>query len=343
MASKSVESFQKIAVAIMMGFVILILLSGLYGIIIAITKLEISTIITILTAFIAVVALSALVISALKKNPSLLIISLIGYPSCGKTVYISVLFREFITRKISNISFLPYGLETNEQIAHNWNLLTSGKWLPPTKNDEKFPYSAVASVGQGLFADRYTIQMRDFAGENISIFNTNNELIREERWLHKSKYFKNFAESDVIFLAIDGQEILDALISKDNHKIAETENSMIAALNMVREYKSVSIGNKMRIPVGIIFMKWDLITNYTNKLTEKSADSEEQFSLISSSKELNQYMNLITFCKNNCKNFEIFYVSSIGYLAEGGLPPTELAPINVTTPIEWALKIKTTE
>jgi hypothetical protein len=337
MANKFSEPLEKMVVAIIMSLFILSFLSGIYWLSITFLKFDISTILTIFIGFVAIIAVSITFMNGINKNPSLLIISLIGFPESGKTVYISVLFREFLTKEISNIAFSPYGLETNEKVSHNWNLLTSGQWLPHTENEERFPYSAVASVGKGWSENKYTIQLRDFAGSNIKMFNQEEKIV-EDRWLHNSNYFKNFAESDVIFFAIDGKEIVKAIDSNDYNQISRMENSIITALNLVKEYKNVQIGNKMIVPVGLIFTKWDLIIDRDR--IKKSQNSEVKSEDMINGKELELFKNLIAIGRKNCYNFEVFNVSSVGHLAEDGSPPRVLEPINVTLPIEWALRIK---
>ena len=227
-------------------------------------------------------------------------------------MYLSVLFKEFINQKISNVFLSPYGVETTEEVTKNWNVLASGQWLKQTKVDKTFDFKAIATVGEGIFEKRFKLDLADYAGENIEKF-------EDEKLLHKSKYFRYIIDSDVIFIAIDGLEALNSIISKDKNEILTTENALIAALNLIKQEKNVPLGRKLKTPIGIIIMKSDLIRDYLMKNEEVSSS----FAKLEKGARIEKfidglYRDLIEYCTLNCLNLEIFYVSSVGHLTEEG-------------------------
>lgn len=254
----------------------------------------------------------SLTVRTLYSHATPLVISILGLPSSGKTVYLTVLFNELETRDVSNINFSRYGQETIEQVEKNISTLTRGKWLPPTKESEVSIYRANAVFKKGLFPKKYKIEIADYAGELLG------ELLPDDdRWLHKTKYFKNAIQSDAIVLSIDCMTLLDA--NDDNMTLMQSH--LVAAIQVLLEEKGVDIDRKLQAPVAIVYMKSDLFNNL-----------EEQWI------ELRKKMSrLESICKKRCANISFFYVSSVGSTNED-MPPQILEPFNVISPIRWILE-----
>lgn len=256
-------------------------------------------------------------IAFVNRNPTPLSISLLGFPASGKTVFLTVLFDVLMTngtRSNYSIIFSPYGSETVERVVSHLNLLTRGKWLPKTGKNEVFYYRALASMGTGIFSRRLKIEIGDYAGENIGQFDTD-----DERWLHKTDYFKYVIQSEVILLSVDSKEVA----GKNESIIQAIENSLIAAIQLVIENKGVDINKKLKAPVALIFMKCDLV------------------SVRSLDKLKNKLSRLINLCQKRCLYFKIFMTSSVGHINKDGSPPAKLTPIGIVEPIIWALQRRT--
>lgn len=251
----------------------------------------------------------------LNRNPTPLLISLIGFPNSGKTVYLTSLFNELMTKNDSAIKFLPYGTETIEKVETDINILMNNNWLEKTKPFELFHYYAKASVEEGFFKQKFKIDITDFPGEYFHEFEQN----IKQNSLHKSKYFNLAIQSEVILFSIDTAVIKDAKRNGNISIIRDMESKFIIALQVLLDNKGVEIGKKLKAPIAMVFMKCDIIHE----------DSWEEIS--------ENFPRFISFCRQNCSNFKIFYTSSVGEL-KNGIPRSPLRPFGVVDPIIWALK-----
>ena len=86
----------------------------------------------------------------------------------------------------------------------------------------------------------------------------------------------------------------------------------------------------MKAPVALLFTKADVLTSKESYNIKENR--QRTLSTITS------YLpDLVKWCTEHCSNFEMFLVSSVGYL-EDGHPPKELKPFGVIDAISWILK-----
>jgi len=258
----------------------------------------------------------------LKKNPIPRKVALLGAPKAGKTVYLTMLFRQLAAYKAAEVSFQPYGLETIETVLKNVQTLSGGYWLKPTSEDSVFFFRTNAVVGKpkSFFKRYYTVEIGDYAGEKMAEFDSTSD-----RWLHRSEYFKYAIGCDALFLAVDGA----ILASKKNQDIEEMQLKLIAALQVLIEEKHVRPDSKMRVPVGLLILKSDLL--FDQSPVEGTISEQEKYIR-------NKLDRLITICQERCQHFKLFFVAAVGYKkSENNLPPSELEPQYVITPMAWAL------
>ncbi|MFH1420625.1 MAG: hypothetical protein ABIG30_01525 [Candidatus Aenigmatarchaeota archaeon] len=248
----------------------------------------------------------------LRKNPKPIRIGLVGLPGSGKTVFLSVLFYEIQSHGGDDISFQPYGRETIEEVTRNINILVSGKWLPRTESDVVFPFRANARIPGGLFPRRYTVEIGDYAGEHIHEFDSTSE-----QWLHRTKYFAYIADSDILFLAVDGEK----LIKGNPLQTEQMLNNLIAAIQVLLDEKGVKFSRKTTMPVAVLILKADCM--------EQTKDSEIF--------ALKKIKRLLAICENRCYKSQAFFVSSVGSVDDQGNPTQKINPINICDPITWAL------
>lgn len=260
----------------------------------------------------AVAFYGMMIIRLLYRNPTSFTISLLGFPLSGKTVYLTVLFDELQRTQETAIQFVPYGQETVERVTHDLNTLSKGVWLPTTQPGSVFYYRANASIGFGLFRRRYKIEIADFAGERIGELDSS-----DEKWLHKSDYFKYVIQSEAVLFAMDCQ----VLIKGDKAQREEMQNAFVAALQILAESKGVTENRRLQTPIALLFLKADLLRN--------SVKEEDLPSMIP---------RLISVCERRCANFRYFFVSSVGELGPQEYPPETLRPRNVVAPIVWILR-----
>jgi hypothetical protein len=293
---------------------------------------QISTLGVILVAVMSVIIGILSFYLTFQKHPSLLLISLIGFTRSGKTVYLTMLFNEFMPKKIDGVLFSTYGSETAEEVGKNLNLLYAKKWLLPTKVSSVFPFRAIASLESGLTRKKFKIEIDDFAGEY-------SEEIKDESWIHKSKYFDNVMKSDVIFFTIDGECILNSIKNQDTSQTHSLENSYITALKLIMEGKGVPLERKMKTPVALIVTKCDLFYSYFEKFDNMATSGKSVTTWDSGHKHVIQQsiQRLLDYCEGNLSNYQIFYTTSVGKLDDDNTPSSSLKPENITKPIIWAL------
>jgi hypothetical protein len=280
---------------------------------------------TVITVFVTLMSVGfvGFWVRTLQRHPFPIKVALLGAPKAGKTVYLTMLFRQLPSFGSTSISFQPYGLETIETVSKNVQTLSGGVWLKPTSEDSVFFFRANAVVGKSLFRRRFTIEIGDYAGEKMEEFDTSSE-----RWLHRTEYFKYAVGCDIVFLAIDGA----ILASGDAVQIENMQLKLIAALQVLIDERNVSPERKMRAPVGLLILKSDL-------LVDKVPDNAniEGYLVEGVTVRLGR---LFDVCKQRCENFKLFAVASVGYVKiENELPPKDLEPVCVVTPMAWALRI----
>jgi len=247
------------------------------------------------------------------QTPSTLTMSVLGYPHSGKTVYLTVLFSELMSgNSQKNISFRAYGSETLERISTDYRLLCKGVWLPPTPNEGVFYYRATVGLSN---LKKYKLEIGDFAGEKFR-----NDLQDNNSFFHKTEYFKYVILSDIVFLAIDIEQVC-ASIHHNIDYITNIETSCIASLTIMQESKNIGFNKRIRFPVALLFLKADL-------LEKKNLDEQSI---------CEYFRKLIGFCKTNCNNFKYFFVSSTGTenLEEGNL--AKMQPQGIMEPVVWSI------
>lgn len=266
----------------------------------------------VMVSFIVLLPLALLVANLFITHPTSLVISMLGFKDYGKTVYLTVLFNKLTVNQFQHIAFSQYGSETIERITDNLNTLSRREWLPPTIAGEIFPFRANAHLRKGLTRRAYKIEIGDFAGEHMGEFDTANE-----RYLHKTKYFKYVVQSDAIFAVVD----MSRIIKGSRSKAEAIQNSFKSALQMLFLEKGVPTDKKMSAPVALILTKTDLcgfemaVDIFKTKMPE-----------------------LVSLCQKRCENFEIFPVSSVGEVGSRGQPPGRLNPYGVIEPLIWILE-----
>jgi GTPase SAR1 family protein len=251
----------------------------------------------------------------LNRNPFPLKVALLGQPNAGKSVYLTMLFRELPFSSSDTVSFQPYGLETIETVSKNIKSLTGGFWLAPTTKDSVFFFRANATLGKSVFRRRYTVEIGDFAGERIVELGSSGDY-----WLHRSEYFKYAIGCDVLMLAVDGA----ILATGKSSEIEEMQLRLIAALQILIDEKGVSPEHRLSTPVAVLVLKSDLLA--ANKVDPDQA--------------LDKIQRLIALGERRCRDFRWFFVSAIGTVAvlKDNAPPSELNPIYVVEPMMWALQ-----
>jgi hypothetical protein len=287
----------------------------------------------VLVAVFFTIVYTIFIINFLQRTPSTLTISILGFPNAGKTVFLTVLFEELRSiQQFNHFIFSAYGDETIERTLKDIKLLSTGQWLPPTPITGLFYYRAQVFEKVGMINKRFMIEIPDYAGENIKEFDVNND-----KWLHKTPYFENVVQSHAVLLAIDSEKVLES----KNFDLIEMENSFIAAIQKLREKKGVDFERKIKAPVALLFMKYDLVKHTPNPLLDKDKLGDLLVHMHArEDKEVLEHKlpRLMEVCRRGCSNFDTFIVSSVGEIDTKGRPPEHLRPFGVVDPLLWILK-----
>lgn len=269
-------------------------------------------------------------VTLLNTVPKTFSLSILGIPRPGKTVYLNVLFDQLQQGNVKNIQFSPYGHDTIERVLSNLNVLTSGRWLPPTEPGTVSYYRANTSIKRLPLNKQFKIELADYAGEHIGEFDSSTEM-----WLHKSDFFNYVTQSEGLMLAMDVEYILREAPAN----VEKMQNAYVAAIQILVEKKGQSGGQKLNIPVTLLFMKSDLLSNEAflksdiydaPRLHGKEAEINEEF-------VLQKVARLVNVCQRRCVHFKYFYVTSVGQISSDGEPPEQLRPQGVVEPLLWML------
>jgi hypothetical protein len=270
----------------------------------------------------------------LQRNPTSLRIALVGLPGSGKTVFLSVLFHELPLFRDGKIAFQPYGIETIEEVARNLDILASGGWPPRTGAVQVFPFRANARVVSRFIPHRYTLEIGDYAGEHTKDFAST-----AGAWLHRTKFFGYVIDSDVLFLAVDGQTLARGSLLE----LQKMQNNLIAALQVFLDQRGVGPGKKTSIPVAVLVLKGDCLVRTTTKTHTEGADTissleENVYFLKGMDLVEGSLHDLLSLCKNRCRNTHAFLISAVGSVKDDGSPPPQIEPMYVCAPMLWALR-----
>jgi len=260
------------------------------------------------------------VITTANKHPKALYLALIGPPAAGKTVYLTMLYRELEVKQMKGLSFAPYGSMTIETVGNHLTMMKQGIFPPATVPNSRFLYQARATYQTGILSRQYRIQINDFGGELLEEFN-----VQSDAWLHKSEYFDSVVSADALIFMLDCERLLEGSDYK-NGSLADIENLLVSALHIFIEKRSDDPTKPFDVPVAIIFSKSDLL------------ESDEEKDRV-----VNQVPRLMGVCQNRCRYFRYFFVSALGStpnLKDGiPIPPTTLQPCGVVDPLVWFLGI----
>lgn len=255
----------------------------------------------------------AFFIRTLTKHPATIKAALVGDTGSGKTVFLTIMFRELQLSEEEKIAFQPYGRETIEYVASNLNILASRKWLLPTKEESLFTFRANAKIQAWLFDKRYTIEIGDYAGEHIEEFHSSSE-----RWLHRTEYFDYVVGADIVLFVVDSEKYRH----HNDSAVKNMQNQLIAAFQVLIDDKGLPPDRQLEIPVCLLVLKADVL------------DSVE----VDEGCVLDSLEQLIRICRDRCRFFEIFFISAVGSVDNKGKPPEKILPRNITSPMFWSLK-----
>lgn len=254
-----------------------------------------------------------------REHPRALSIALVGPPNVGKTVYLTMLYKELETKEIQGLSFAPYGSRTIEVVAQNLIRMQQGEFPPPSAMESSFRYEAIASFKRRFTTQNYRIQISDYAGEHLKEFDN-----ADEMWLHRTNYFEYVVSADALLFMLDCEMLLNRDFSSGD-PIPYLENIFVATVHTFIEKRRGDPTKLSDVPVALLFSKSDLLSS--------EQDIENVTSRVS---------RLLSVCQKRFRYFRYFFVSSVGAVPELNdeghpIPPSNIEPIGVVEPLIWLL------
>jgi GTPase SAR1 family protein len=250
------------------------------------------------------------VVKTLNKHPKPLKIAVVGRPRVGKTVFLTVLFDLLQSKLDPTVAFQAYGVETIEAVNSSLSMLRRGLWLQPTSPNSVFFYRANATIGRGFLANRYTVEVGDYAGEHLEEFIPSSEL-----WLHKTDYFKYVLGADGIIFCLDGEDFA----KRDRVKIQQSLTDLIVCFQLLLSEKGITADGVLDVPVAVVVLKSDLLLKVARPYVIDSVGALDSI-------------------RHRCKKFDIFFVSAVGAIDSEGRPTMDAHTHSVCDPMLWLLK-----
>jgi len=253
-------------------------------------------------------------------------IALLGFPQSGKTTLIVSLFGELLTYRVFGIDAQLRGTKTIERVNEFLALLKQGKALPPTKDQDKFAYtaniySAILRIGKTWwsFGRRYKVEIGDFPGEN-----TKDYVTKYGKWLHTTDFFKWTMEAEAIVFVIDlGKYVNPA----DQRKyIADMTSAIRAAWQHIVEYDDARREDPKKRTIILVFTKVDVFGLAPNGKTPEQFEKalvklafgktfpplreiDQEVMVKGRVKVLDDFDELIDYLSNETRKFDVIFTS----------------------------------
>jgi len=261
-------------------------------------------------------------------------LSIIGLPSVGKTVFCTVFMYSLIVKELINIdkekiSMEKYGDDTSERVTKDYADLLKGINPPSTSLRRYMSYRGVLNIGSSARCgpNKYSFVVSDHAGQPLE------EMVREmsgakpekdndfsDSHFRKTEYFKDIKESQMFFLMVDLEKLLNEEVESIN--TVDLERAFLTTIMDVRRKRKQNLDDKFPYPIALIFLKSDALKGDPEYIKDDV---------------IGKFSNLCSYCKKECEHFACYFISSTSGNVEElkqKIKPSE----NFFEPFEWALQ-----
>lgn len=272
-------------------------------------------------------------------------IGIFGARASGKTIFFTVLYGlSGFNNDRGKFSVICSDKESRTYLKKNYGFLLDGKLPPRTEIND------ITSINMSYFYNKnnYALRSFDFAGELLKDDNgdNNNEFFHELQ----NKIYSFFLNCSGILFFVEP--------APDKKEGFERQTEIDKLLSFLKEQKGKW---DFDIPIGLVITKWDKISN---EISEKSLSvlkyngeelSHVQESMYKGSVEEEQkkveeyvknhpiYNNIYSLLSGISQHVHIFPVSAFGQAKEHDLPPNELKPFNLFSPLTWVAEKRDSE
>jgi len=112
-------------------------------------------------------------------------VAILGFPRSGKTTLLISLFREMFAKRVG-VDIQLRGSQTIEAVNQGLSLLSSGRSLGPTKDQDMFAFRADVKRGKFPSERTYKIEFGDFPGEHSETF------VSGQEWFHNNDFLDGY-------------------------------------------------------------------------------------------------------------------------------------------------------
>ena len=265
-------------------------------------------------------------------------IGIFGARGSGKTMFFTVLYGlSGFNNEEGKFSVICSDKESRQYLKKNYTFLLDGKLPPRTEIND------ITSINMSYFYNKnsYSLRSFDFAGELLKEDPADEQSKEAFANLQKKVYDFFLNCSGILFFIEPGT---------DKKEGFERQSEIDKLLSFLKEQKGRWDFN---IPIGLVITKWDKVSKdisekslsilkYNNEslnaIQEKifqNDTEEEQKKAEEFVKTHPIYNNIFSLLSGVSEHVKIFPVSAFGHAKENDLPPDELKPFNLFSPLIW--------
>lgn len=266
-------------------------------------------------------------------------IGIFGARASGKTIFFTVLYGlSGFNNENQKFSVICSDKDSRQYLKKNYTYLLDGKLPPRTEIND------ITSINMSYFYNKnsYSLKSFDFAGELLKDDFFEEEQGKEPFVNLQNKIYNFFLNCSGILFFMEPTE--------DKREGFERQSEIDKLLSFLKEQKGKWDFN---IPIGLVITKWDKISP---EISEKSLSAlkyngesfaalqdkilqsdieEEQKKAEDYVKSHPVYNNVYSLLSGVSEHIKIFPVSAFGEARENDLPPNDLKPFNLFSPLIW--------
>ncbi|OQY10387.1 MAG: hypothetical protein B6I28_01080 [Fusobacteriia bacterium 4572_132] len=245
-------------------------------------------------------------------------LGIFGAKASGKTTFFTTLYGlSGFNKKDESFSVICNDDVSRNYLKGNYKALLNGKLPARTEINNS------TEINMSYFYNKsnYHLKSYDFAGELIKDVMENSEEMGSEFFQSQKNIYDFFSQCSAILFFLEPET-----------KNGETFERQIEIDKLLGFLKEKDQKWQLDIPMALVVTKWDKISDLTGKYDyEKEKEKVKNYI-----KEHRVYNNIYTLISGVAPSTEIFPVSAFGDSKRGDLPPDELKPFNLFSPLMWA-------
>ncbi|MGM0508548.1 MAG: hypothetical protein ACQERZ_05215 [Fusobacteriota bacterium] len=243
-----------------------------------------------------------------------------GARATGKTVYFTTLYGlSGFNNSDETLSVICNDKNSRSYLKKNYKKLLEGKVPSRTEVNE------INEINMSYFHNKNSYHLRsfDFAGELIK--DVSDEESSEEFLELQNQIYEFFGNCSALLIFLEP--------SDSKQETFERQAEIERLFDFLKKTKK---NWDFDIPISLVVSKWDKINDVVEGYDYK-AEEKKAVEYIKNHKIYNNIYSLVSGLTSQSK---IFPVSAFGTAREGDLPPHNIVPFNLFSPLVWASKAR---